>query len=99
MDLTGSYLRAATGVTVHVVKVAPSTYHIDDAAGFGASFLDVLFVNTSGDELIVPFQTAPSSGITVSSEPGSGQITATGFTWVLNASAVYGPSVRTFTKI
>ncbi len=98
-DLTGAYLRAATGVTVNVVKVSPSTYHIDDAAGFGSSFLDVIFVNTQGTDLIIPQQVAPSSGITVASAPGTGHITSTGFTWVLNASAVYGTSVRTFTKI
>jgi Domain of unknown function (DUF5011) len=100
VDLSGQYLRAATGVVANVVKVSPCVYKIDDAGGLGSSFLDVLFVNTSGKTLIIPIQKA-SSGITVQSVPGTGKINAAGngFSWVLNADAVYGGSTRTFVKI
>lgn len=99
VDLSGSYIRAATGVTVTVTKIGPSTYHINDAGGLGEIFLDVTFVHTEGDELVVPRQVAPSSGITVSSIPGTGTITDTGFQWQLNASSTYGTALRVFTKL
>lgn len=99
VDLSGSYLRAATGVTVTVTKIGPSTYHINDAGGLGEIFLDVTFVHTQGDELVVPQQVAPSSGITVSSIPETGIITADGFQWQLNASSTYGTALRVFTKL
>ena len=99
VDLSGSYVRAATGVTVTVTKIGPSTYHINDAGGLGEIFLDVIFVHTQGDELVVPEQVAPSSGITVSSIPGTGTITADGFQWQLNASSTYGTALRVFTKL
>jgi len=99
VDLSGEYLRAATGVTVTVTKIGPSTYHINDAGGLGDQFLDVTFVHTQGDELIIPQQVAPSSGITVESIPGTGTITGDGFAWQLNASSTYGTQVRAFTKL
>lgn len=99
VDLSGSYIRAATGVTVTVTKTGPSTYHINDAGGLGEIFLDVTFVHTQGDELVVPRQLAPSSGITVSSIPGTGTITNDGFQWQLNASSTYGTALRVFTKL
>lgn len=99
VDLAGEYVRAATGVTVTVTKIGPSTYHINDAGGLGEDFLDVTFVNTQGDELVIPQQVAPSSGITVASIPGTGTITSDGFAWALSASSTYGTQVRTFTKL
>lgn len=99
VDLSGSYVRAATGVTVTVTRIGPSTYHINDAGGLGEIFLDVTFVHTQGDELVVPQQVAPSSGITVASIPGTGTITSTGFQWQLNASSTYGTALRVFTKL
>jgi hypothetical protein len=99
VDLSGSYIREATGVTVTVTKIGPSTYHINDAAGFGDTFLDVVFVHTQGDELVIPRQVAPASGITVETVPGSGMITDEGFQWQLNASSFYGTAVRAFKKL
>nr|PZN48418.1 MAG: hypothetical protein DIU61_18790 [Bacteroidota bacterium] len=98
VDLSGSYVREATGVTVTVTKIGPSTYHINDAGGLGEEFLDVVFVHVQGDELVVPYQVAPSSGISVRSIPGTGVITANGFQWRLEASAVYGTALRDFKK-
>ncbi|HEX7016629.1 MAG TPA: immunoglobulin-like domain-containing protein [Cyclobacteriaceae bacterium] len=99
VDLSGTYIRRATGVTVTVTKIGPSTYHINDAGGLGEEFLDVIFVHVQGDELVVPNQVAPSSGITVQSIPGTGMITDTGFQWSLDASAVYGTALRDFEKL
>jgi hypothetical protein len=97
IDLSGQYKRAATGAIATVTKIGPSTYTIDDAAGFGADpFLEVVFVHTSGNELVIPLQT--SSGVTVETIPGSGTVTATGFTWQLLASSTFGTAVRTFVK-
>lgn len=99
VDLSGEYVRAATGVTVTVTKIGPSTYHINDAGGFGDTFLDVVFVHTQGDELVIPLQVAPASGITVQTIPGTGVITDEGFQWQLNASSFYGTALRDFTKL
>jgi hypothetical protein len=99
VDLSGNYLRAATGVTVTVTKIGPSTYHINDAGGFGSTFLDVTFIHVEGDELVIPLQTAPSSGIVVESIPETAFITPSGFQWALNASSFYGTAVRSFTKL
>lgn len=98
-DLSGSYVRQATGVTVTVTKIGPSTYRINDAGGLGEEFLDVVFVHVQGDELVVPYQVAPSSGISVRSIPGTGVITDHGFQWQLDASAVYGTALRDFEKL
>lgn len=99
IDLSGQYRRAATGAVATVTKIGPSTYTINDAAGYGAEpFLDVIFVHTQGNALVIPLQTA-SSGITVETLPGTGEITATGFRWQLSASSFYGTAVRTFVKL
>lgn len=99
IDLSGQYRRAATGAIATVTKIGPSTYTINDAAGFGAEpFLNVTFVHTQGTELVIPLQTA-SSGITVETIPGSGFTTATGFRWQLSASSFYGTAVRSFVKL
>ncbi|MFO7258706.1 MAG: DUF5011 domain-containing protein [Bacteroidota bacterium] len=99
VDLSGTYVRDATGVTVTVTKIGESTYRINDAGGLGESFLDVVFVHVSEDELVVPYQVAPSSGIAVRSIPGTGVITESGFQWRLEASAVYGTAIRDFRKL
>jgi hypothetical protein len=99
VDLSGQYRRAATGAVATVTKIGPSTYTINDAGGFGGDpYLDVTFVHTSGTNLVIPQQTA-TSGITVSSIPGSAFTTATGFRWQLSASSFYGTAVRTFVKL
>jgi hypothetical protein len=98
-DFSGTYLRAATGVTSTWTKLATGVYTVENAGGAatGAGLL-VVATNYTGNVISIPTQNDPYYGGTVSS---TGAVytksTPAQYSWVFNASG-YGTGVRTFVK-
>jgi hypothetical protein len=96
-DFSGTYLRAATGVTSTWTKISTGVYQIENAGGAatGVGLISVL-VNFSGNNISIPTQDDPNYGGTIST---SGAVYSTAapatYSWVLNAPG-YGTGVRTF---
>ena len=103
IDLTGSWLRAATGVTNVITKTSDRSYQMSNAGGFNADpasdILQVELLNVNDVILYIPIQT-DDSGIQVQSiNNGTAKINSpTQIQYAFNASGVYGTAVRTFNK-
>jgi hypothetical protein len=103
-DYSGTYLRAATGVTSSWTKKANGVYVVDNPGGavVGVGY-KVIAVNYTDSKIKIPRQLAtdPSTG-------GTGEVSSTNETYFPNASPIkytwvflaggYGTGLRTFTK-
>jgi hypothetical protein len=98
LDLSGRYIRNATGVEVEVTKVGPSVYYHTNVGGFAGATLDAYFVHVQGTQLIIPLQVASVSGIEVESRPGTAFTNASGFQWAINAAG-FGTGNRFWVKL
>lgn len=98
-DLSGTYLRAATGVTSTWTKIGPGAYAVENAggAGTGAGLYSVI-ENTSATSIAMPEQDSPYYGGTIST---SNEVFAAGppvsFSYIFHAPN-YGSGVRSFVK-
>lgn len=98
-DFSGTYLRAATGVTSTWTKIGIGTYIVENPGGAGVGAgLYVIAENTSGNTITIPEQDSPYYGGQVSSssesyDPGP---PAT-YSWIFHATG-YGTGLRTFVK-
>ncbi len=97
-DFSGTYLRAATGVTSTWTKLATGVYKVENAGGSAGVGKYVVAVNYSGFDIKIPMQNDPDFGGDVSSSdatymPGP---PAT-YTWIFYATG-YGTGTRTFVK-
>jgi hypothetical protein len=94
-DRSGNYLRAATGLTCVITKVADGVYKVVNPGGAAAGVNTVVyFVETAPNVFVCPPQPFD--------EPGSFSVininfTATGVSWNVSAPG-YGTGLRTFTK-
>jgi hypothetical protein len=98
VDLTGEYIRNATGVIVQVEKIGPNLYSHSNVGGFAGTVLDAYFVHVEGVELVIPLQVAPTSGVAVESFPDTGSILTDAFQWQINAAG-FGTGNRLFEKL
>lgn len=100
-DFSGSYLRAATGVSSVWTKLVPGAYKVVNPGGaVGADNIVVLVLNQTGLKITMPSQTASSGTVSSTSETttaGSAAGTLRQYTWVF-LSPGYGTGVRTFVK-
>ncbi|HWJ92380.1 MAG TPA: immunoglobulin-like domain-containing protein [Flavisolibacter sp.] len=103
-DFSGTYLRAATGVTSTWTKIAPGVYEVDNPGGAGVGVgYKVIAVNYTGNKIRVPKQFAmdPSSGstgiVSTTSETYNATATPPSYSWIFLAGG-YGTGLRTFTK-
>ncbi|MBV4358178.1 immunoglobulin-like domain-containing protein [Pinibacter aurantiacus] len=99
-DFSGTYLRAATGVTSTWTKTAPGVYNVDNPGGaaVGVGYI-VIAVNYTGNKIAIPKQyatdpTVGSPGIVSSSKE---TYTPAQYSWVFLAGG-YGTGLRTFDK-
>jgi hypothetical protein len=103
-NFSGTYLRAATGVTCTWKKTADGVYEVDNPGGAASGVgYKVVVVNYQGNKIKMPRQLAvdPSSGSTgaVSSttETYNAAASPVTFSWIFLAGG-YGTGLRTFTK-
>ena len=99
-DFSGTYLRAATGVTSTWTKIAMGVYTVENPGGASAGVGNLaIAVNFSGNTVSVPLQLDPYFGGTVSTsnETYNAGATPVTYSWVFNAPN-YGTSLRKFTK-
>ena len=96
-DISGTYLRAATGVTSTWTKTANGIYTVENPGGaaVGAG-LTVIGVNYTGNKIAIPKQVSPDFGVASSAgesyDPASGTIT---YSFLAGG---YGTAARTFVK-
>lgn len=108
-NFSGTYLRAATGVTSTWTKIGPGVYTVENVGG-AASGVGLLGIaeNPSGNNIVIPVQPSPYYGGSISTSnegPSMGGVpgtpvpissgpTAT-YLWEFNATG-YGTGIRTF---
>jgi hypothetical protein len=98
-DFSGTYLRAATGVTSTWTKISTGVYQVENPGGATVGVGKIAVVtNFSGTTISMPAQNDPDFGGQVST---SGAVYSAGppatYHWVFNAGG-YGTGVRTFVK-
>jgi hypothetical protein len=98
-DFSGTYLRAATGVTSTWTKDSTGVYTVENPGGATAGVGEtVTAVNFTGSMISIPQQIAPDFGeVSSSSETYNAMATPPSYSWIFHAPN-YGTSLRTFTK-
>ena len=97
-DFTGTYLRAATGVTSTWTKTASGVYSVENPGGAGVGAgLHVIAVNYAGTSIAIPKQDSPDYGIVSSASESYSTTPPATYKWVFFAGG-YGTSSRTFVK-
>jgi len=97
-DLSGIYLRAATGETATWTKIAPGVYTVQNPGGSPAGpDLVVIAINPSGYTISIPEQIASDGSESSSSNESYDNSDPATYSWIfLNPG--YGTGVRTFVK-
>ena len=98
-DFSGTYLRAATGVSAVWTKIAPGVYTVFNPGGAANTNLTVVTFNPTGNKITIPSQIAggaATSSTTETTTPGAGG-TLAGYSLII-INPGYGAGVRTFVK-
>lgn len=98
-DLSGNYLREATGAEINIVEVANGLYSTDDVGGAPTLPITAYFAQISDSELSLPPQ--PTDAGTLSAINASVSVNADGDTlisWAVD-NASFGTAQRTFIKV
>ena len=97
-DFSGTYLRAATGVTSTWTKSAKGVYTVENAGGaaVGAG-LTLIAVNYTGAKMSIPHQISGDYGEVSSASETYTNTAPIKYSWIFNAGG-YGTSLRTFVK-
>jgi hypothetical protein len=98
-DFSGTYLRAATGVTSTWTKDSTGVYTVENPGGAGVGAGEtVVAVNYSGSLISIPQQISPDFGlVSSSSETYTATPSPATYSWIFHAGG-YGTGLRTFTK-
>jgi hypothetical protein len=99
-DFSGTYLRAATGVTAIWTKIGPGVYRVDNPGGAAGTNLTVITFNPTAYKITIPSQIAGGAATSSSTEvttPGATAGTLSGYSLII-LNPGYGAGVRTFTK-
>jgi hypothetical protein len=103
-DFSGTYLRAATGVTSTWSKTAPGVYTVDNPGGAASGVgYKVIAINYTGSKVTVPRQlatdpTGATGIVSTANETFNATAIPVTYSWVFLAGG-YGTGVRTFKKI
>lgn len=96
-DLSGKYLRAATGTITTWTRTAPGVYTVENPGGAGVGAgLTVTAVNYTGNKIAIPKHFSPDMGLVSSSTESYDP--ATGTIKYVFAAGGYGSFLRTFVK-
>lgn len=109
-DVSGLYVRAATGGEVHVEKLARGLYSLDNLGGVGASstslFFPVYFVQTDDSTFILPVQETVQGTVSVKDANGipnritfNRTLSDTSYQFAITQpNTIFGGALRTFEK-
>ena len=95
-DYSGTYLRAATGVTSTWTKLSTGVYTVENPGGSSGVGELVVATNYSANNIQIPEQNSPFFGGTVTSSAATMSATGT-YTWIFLAPG-YGAGPRSFEK-
>jgi hypothetical protein len=97
-DFSGTYVRAATGVSSNWTKDSAGVYTVENPGGAGVGAGEtVVVVNYSGSSISIPQQISPDFGLVSSSSESYDATAPATYTWIFHAGG-YGTGLRTFTK-
>jgi len=97
-DLSGTYLRPATGVTSTWTRIAPGVYQVQNPGGAAAGTdLIVVAVNPTGFTIKIPEQRASDGSTSSSANEVYTNSTPATYKWIF-LNPTYGTGVRTFVK-
>jgi hypothetical protein len=97
-DFSGTYLRAATGITSTWTKTAPGVYTVENPGGAGVGAgLKVIAVNYTGNKIAIPHQISPDFGSVSSGNETYNSGPPATISYVFFAGG-YGTALRTFVK-
>ena len=96
-DLSGSYLRAATGVTNTWEKLAPGVYKVDNPGGAAGVNLVVFLFNPTGFIIDIPSQVSNDGNTTSSTDEVYNDTVPASYSMKI-VNPGYGPALRTFVK-
>jgi hypothetical protein len=97
-DFSGTYLRAATGLSSTWTKIAPGVYKVLNPGGAaaGASLVAILF-NSTGNTIKIPSQVSSDGLVSSTTSEAYSVGPPAAYTWIfLNPG--YGAGVRSFVK-
>lgn len=99
VDLSGEYLREATGGTANITKVATGLYETDNVGGNAGASTHAFFLQTAPDTMIVPDQPTTDGLLKFPVQnfvfDGNGVLTS--YTYTITNPG-YGTAARTFTR-
>jgi hypothetical protein len=96
-DLSGTYLRPATGVESTWTKIAPGVYSVFNPGGAAGTNVTVIVFNQTGFNIHMPEQTIGDGTIMTSAQEVYSPGPPATYTWqILNPG--YGTGLRTFNK-
>ena len=97
-DLSGTYLRAATGVTSTWTKTAKGVYTVENPGGASVGVgLTAIAVNYTGNKIAIPQQISPDLGLVSSGSEDYNPTPPATIKYSLFAGG-YGTALRTFVK-
>jgi hypothetical protein len=98
-DISGTYLRAATGITSTWTKTATGVYTVENPGGAGVGAgLTVIGVNYTGNKIAIPKQVSPDFGVASTQAGSESYDPATGTIKYIFLAGGYGTGSRTFVK-
>ncbi|MBA2250204.1 MAG: DUF5011 domain-containing protein [Chitinophagaceae bacterium] len=97
-DLSGSYLRAATGVSAIWTKIALGVYVVQNPGGaVSGTSLTVVAINPSGYTISIPSQRASDGNVSQSTSESYINLSPAIYKWIF-LNPTYGTGLRTFVK-
>jgi Domain of unknown function (DUF5011) len=96
-DLSGTYLRPATGSSAVWTKIAPGVYSVFNPGGSPGTNLTVVAINPSGFNISIPEQLASDGSPTSSTNESYTNSNPATYSWKI-VNPGYGSALRTFIK-
>lgn len=96
-DLSGTYLRAATGANVSITKIARGLYETDDVGGAPSLPITAYFVQLTDNTLQLPPQPTDVGTLSAVNAQVNKVDSDTVITWAVR-NASFGTALRTFVK-
>lgn len=100
LDISGTYVRAATGGVAEVTKLGRGVFQTDNVSGAVSGPSPAFFMFKSDSSIVMPDQYLPSFSASAAFVDPVYDFTATplNYSYIIDNPYVFAPSVRTFEK-